>query len=531
MSDQAAMGPPHWSKTRVQDVGRGSTWVLDPFEKHRGYLGEDAAAWIDHKATLRGEEIAGLTDDDLAARIAAPSPFADLDQARATTALDWQRRLQDAQARLCREQEGALMLEPRGSKQPERHGRTPYLAARRQRVASLEREIAQLGDDPRSRADSQYLHAWVVEHESAVVEYVAVMRERAIRERESRRALDPSHGPEPDPLFVPWDVDSEAVSTRRSIGVGEDVASVIEKLRETRRYWNEVEPDTGARVISRDEVTVTDPLDRFANALGNERTNVVAERARQLASWLEDQPDQWIDTRLIELNNDPDSLDYEAAYEAQRNDRDSTIARRLLQPIQSEIEQRTGIPLDLTNVSDRELWIRVDPDGFMKSNRDVKWCLDQLARLHGREAYLHETDRHPDPVLDLVARQVAYAREHAIRRELHILQQVEHYGRVEPPAYVQAHIGAPPRGDASEGIRREYEALTRDIVYEHLSQRTRDLTDDIPGAPYRHGRPEGSHHHEQPSLDERIKNLRLARGMEELEREPNTAGLEFGPPF
>jgi conjugative relaxase-like TrwC/TraI family protein len=261
-------------------------------------------------------------------------------------------------------------------------------------------------------------------------------------------------------------------------------------------------------VVTREDVSVPDPLERVPAALGSRRTQVLAAGMQRFGPVLEDSRTSRLRARLAELDDPVGRLDTRAALELRSLQRDRAI-----------VTERFGEALERAAMLERQ----AESLSFLRraARRDL---LDaarvqhELADKDRAELELRRRGVHVDDFMDRHAGDASLAlaieRELAIRAELEVRDRIERT-IVDPPEHLRAELGdLPVRGSA---VRDEWEALARRVERDNIeAELARTEGRERP----RRGE------HEQRELDERVDRLRAQRGMEPLERVP---GIEAAP--
>jgi hypothetical protein len=465
----------HW-------VGREDAWVPDPFDAYRDYFDASTARRLDDAATLMGEQTARRSDAMLRDGLFELAPFEHLDLDLAARSVDLQDRVDAANTARRRALEDALALEVRAGGADAAPELLAELDTRRERVRAMDRKTLELEKEWLDLFNQgPHLRRWMAKHEHAAAEWIAIRREQAIRAQER---IPREHATtEPDKADPPTArlAAGEPPPGAKSIGRG-DVQAIVDELEAKRARAREVAGELGAApVIYRQDVSVRDALDDL-ELIGTRRVELLAERTAPLAEWLKGQPDEWVAARHAELGDPLTGLDRSAARRIVRNEAAQQAARR-----------------------DRDL--------------AEAWPAQAEKYRHRLDALTQEGDRLREEVFDLdawmtrddrVVRALAYKNEHAVRREIGIVQQVERNVR-KPRARTLDLIGPrpdPPEpglslGEAVQRLNR-WDFVAREIEYERIAAETYRGEGLQP--PTR--RPEAQRH-----LDEDIDRLRAERGM------------------
>jgi conjugative relaxase-like TrwC/TraI family protein len=266
------------------------------------------------------------------------------------------------------------------------------------------------------------------------------------------------------------------------------------------------------RVVRREDVSVPDPLERLAGALGSRRAAVLAAGMRRFEPTLARSRTRWLRARRAELGDPARHLDVRAALESRGLQRDRAI-----------VSERCGEALERAAALERQAEAlsflrRAERGDLLAAARVQRELADkdraELARQDEVELELRRQGRHVDDFMarhaDDAALALAIERELAIRAELEICNRVER-SLADPNLHqhVSAELGDLP--DPRSAEREAWESLARHVLREGIEA---DLARREGRAPPRRAEPE------QRELDERVDRLRAQRGMEPLERAP-----------
>jgi hypothetical protein len=375
-------------------VGRNGVWVHDPFDEYR-HLVRGRVKQFEDELVLKGEELANSADADLRSRRDALSgAFDSLDRDRLAESARWDPYFTSVRAELHRALEEGAVLEGRlrdAEASPNLHAAAETVIEWTRDLESAQPDevlsemlMSAIGRDP--QAGRELTH----EQWSRAVELVAILREEAIRKAE--RAGRTQERP-PD---------------AQGVGCGEISEAMESERAREHQFREELGLPGSARPIGREEIRRPRFLEELAEAIGEDRARMLANRAEPLEAWLAQQPDDLIAQRFAELG---------------------------------------------------------DPQAFL-DRRAGRFCL-----VHEQRAAADPDYQQDDPYLrdwfaadgDRAGRALAYATELYTREKLEIALGAAR-AEIDPPPHVTRHIG--PRTDIEE-----WRVLARDLEAAHLGAR------------------------------------------------------------